>query len=42
METLKGEYTEMIGNIIQTIETDSFVEADEHATAHDCKYQHLI
>ncbi|MDO8505023.1 MAG: ATP-dependent DNA helicase [bacterium] len=42
MEKLKEEYTEVISNILQTVANDSFVEADEHATAHDCKYKHLI
>lgn len=42
MEKLKSAYIEAIANIIQTIETDAFVKADERASAHDCKYQHLI
>ncbi len=41
MEKLKGEYIDTIEYIIKTIEDDSFVQADEHASAHDCKYQHL-
>lgn len=38
---LKSEYTAVIEEIIRTVQTDSFVAADE-AVRHECEYKHLI
>ncbi len=37
---LKTEYTEAIKEIIDTVKSDSFMQADE-ATRHQCEYRHL-
>ncbi len=41
INALKTEYTELIKHIIATVEHDRFLEADEAAGAHQCKYRHL-
>jgi len=40
IEKLKNEYAATIDEIVQTIKTNTFIEADE-AKSHECKYRHL-
>lgn len=42
VKQLKQEYSGLIDEIVQTIENDSFVEADELARKHECKYRNLV
>ncbi len=41
VKSVKEEYTTFIDEIVHTVENNSFVEADEAARKHECKYRHL-
>ena len=41
LSALKSDYTKVIEKIIQTVERNSFLAADEAATKHECKFRHL-
>ncbi|MEK7067570.1 MAG: hypothetical protein AAB956_01070, partial [Patescibacteria group bacterium] len=41
LANLKADYTNQIEKIIQTVERNSFLVADDDAPKHECKYRHL-